>query len=62
MHTMAEPRPSDVAGLFDEHGAELLRYCAGRVGPTVAEDVVADTFLIAYQRRDRLADGPALPP
>jgi RNA polymerase sigma-70 factor (ECF subfamily) len=61
LHTMAEPRASrsDVAGLFDEHGAELLRYCAGRVGPTVAEDVVADTFLIAHQRRHRLGDGPA---
>ncbi len=61
LHLMAEPRRSlpDVADLFDSHGAELLRYCTGRVGPTVAEDVVADTFLIAHQRRHRLADGPA---
>ena len=48
-----EPRteptdPADLAGLFDRHGAELLRYCARRVGPDHAEDVVAETFLTAH--------------
>jgi len=40
--------PADLGGLFDRHGAELLRYCARRVGPDHAEDVVAETFLTAH--------------
>ncbi|MER7283087.1 RNA polymerase sigma factor [Dactylosporangium sp. NPDC000244] len=57
---MADPRegPPDVADLFDRYGAELRHYCAGRVGGTLAEDIVAETFLIAFQRRDKLLDGP----
>ena len=42
------PDPADLAGMFDRYGAELLRYCARRVGPDHAEDVVADTFLTAH--------------
>jgi RNA polymerase sigma factor (sigma-70 family) len=42
------PDPADLAGIFDRYGAELLRYCARRVGPDHAEDVVADTFLTAH--------------
>ncbi|GAA3454150.1 RNA polymerase sigma factor [Dactylosporangium matsuzakiense] len=48
----------DVGQLFDRYGAELRHYCASRVGAGLAEDIVAETFLIAYQRRDRLHDGP----
>ncbi|MFI5907982.1 RNA polymerase sigma factor [Dactylosporangium sp. NPDC051541] len=57
---MAEPpgRPPDVGALFDRYGPELRHYCASRVGAGLAEDIVAETFLIAYQRRDRLLDGP----
>ncbi|GIG88362.1 RNA polymerase sigma factor [Plantactinospora endophytica] len=43
----------DLAGLFDRYARELLRYCARRVGDDVAEDVVAETFLLAYERRER---------
>jgi RNA polymerase sigma factor (sigma-70 family) len=46
--TQPAPDPADLAGMFDRYGAELLRYCARRVGPDHAEDVVADTFLIAH--------------
>jgi len=58
--TMAQSQgsPSDVTSLFDRYGAELHRYCASRIGPSLAEDIVAETFLIAYRRRDRLPDGP----
>lgn len=45
--------PADLAGLFDRYARELLRYCTRRVGEQVAEDVVAETFLVAYERRDR---------
>jgi RNA polymerase sigma-70 factor (ECF subfamily) len=36
---------------FDAHERTLLRFCARRVGSSAAEDVVAQTFLIAYERR-----------
>ena len=36
---------------YDEHARTLLRFCARRVGSEAAEDVVAATFLTAYERR-----------
>lgn len=36
---------------YDEHARALLRFCARRVGPAAAEDVVATTFLVAFERR-----------
>jgi RNA polymerase sigma-70 factor (ECF subfamily) len=36
---------------YDRHARALLRYCARRVGPEAAEDVVASTFLLAYEKR-----------
>ena len=39
--------------LYDRHARALLRYCARRVGPDTAEDVVAQTFLVAYEQRHR---------
>ena len=45
--------PADLAALFDRHVRPLLRYCAYRVGPDAAEDIVAETFLIAHAQRDR---------
>lgn len=44
---------ASLAAAFERHAWPLLRYCACRVGPEAAEDVVAETFLIAYARRDR---------
>jgi len=39
--------------VYDQHAPSLFRYCARRVGPQVAEDVVAQTFLVAYEQRHR---------
>ncbi len=39
--------------LYDRHAGQLYRYAYRRVGPDVAEDVVADTFLAAFRHRDR---------
>jgi len=36
---------------YDQHARTLLRFCARRVGPETAEDVVAATFLTAFERR-----------
>jgi RNA polymerase sigma-70 factor (ECF subfamily) len=43
-------RPDRFGGLYDRHAAQLYRYAFRRVG-TLAEDVVADTFLAAFQGR-----------
>lgn len=37
--------------LFDEHYGPLHRYLARRVGEHAAEDLAAETFLVAYQQR-----------
>ena len=43
----------DIAGMFERYARPLHRYCASRVGASVAEDVVAETFLVAHERRHR---------
>ncbi|MGW4794665.1 RNA polymerase sigma factor [Nonomuraea sp. NPDC004297] len=43
--------PETFAVLFDRHAPYLHRYVVRRLGPSDAEDVVADTFLTAFQRR-----------
>ncbi len=46
--------PVEVEGVttwYDEHARALLRFCARRIGPDAAEDVVAATFLTAFERR-----------
>jgi RNA polymerase sigma factor (sigma-70 family) len=48
-----------LASLYDRHARALFGYCARRVGPDVAEDIVASTFLVAYERRARYDAGRA---
>ncbi|GAA2353615.1 DNA-directed RNA polymerase sigma-70 factor [Catellatospora methionotrophica] len=59
----AEPDPADLGAMFDAYARDLLRYAGRRVGEQVAEDVVAQTFLIAYEQRHRhdATRGPMLP-
>ncbi|HET6710164.1 sigma-70 family RNA polymerase sigma factor [Amycolatopsis sp.] len=38
--------------VHDRHFADIYRYVAGRLGAQVAEDVAAETFLIAFDRRN----------
>lgn len=45
--------PGCFAGIFDRHGPEILRYVHARLGPDLAEDITAETFLAAFCRRDR---------
>jgi RNA polymerase sigma-70 factor (ECF subfamily) len=48
-------------GCFRDHHAQLLAFTMRRVsGREVAEDVVADTFAVAWRRRDCIPEG-ALP-
>jgi RNA polymerase sigma factor (sigma-70 family) len=46
-------RPEAFAALFDRYSAMLYRYVSRRLGPEVAEDLVGETFLVAFRRRDR---------
>jgi RNA polymerase sigma factor (sigma-70 family) len=45
--------PEAFAILYDRHAAALHRYVARRLGEGVADDIVADTFLSAFRKRDR---------
>ncbi|HEX4224666.1 MAG TPA: RNA polymerase sigma factor [Pseudonocardiaceae bacterium] len=45
--------PTEFAALYDRHAVAIHRYVARRLGPAVAEDLVAETFLAAFRRRKR---------
>ncbi|MCE7009180.1 sigma-70 family RNA polymerase sigma factor [Kibdelosporangium philippinense] len=44
---------SVLARLYDEHARGLHRYLARRLDPATADDLVADTFLLAWEQRGR---------
>ncbi len=52
-YTDADAMSADFAVLFDRHATAVHRYLARRVGPTIADDLLAQTFLVAYERRSR---------
>ncbi|MEI5527528.1 RNA polymerase sigma factor [Streptomyces brasiliscabiei] len=43
--------PELFAVLYDRHADAVHRYAARRLGPEAAEDLMAETFVIAFQRR-----------
>ncbi|HEX6469454.1 MAG TPA: RNA polymerase sigma factor [Streptosporangiaceae bacterium] len=43
--------PDAFTELFHRHSGEIGRYVIRRIGPGPAEDVVAETFLVAFRRR-----------
>ncbi|MFF3441544.1 RNA polymerase sigma factor [Streptosporangium sp. NPDC002721] len=45
-------RPEAFAALFDRYAGMLYRYVSRRLGPEIAEDLVGETFLVAFARRD----------
>lgn len=45
--------PDRFATVVERHLDEIFRYVARRIGPSAAEDVVADTFATAFARRKR---------
>jgi RNA polymerase sigma factor (sigma-70 family) len=55
--------PEAFAILFRRHGPPIRRYVTRRIGADAAEDVVAETFLLAFRQRARydLARAEALP-
>lgn len=55
--------PEAFAELYDRHAPSIHRYVRRRLGDQAADDVVAETFLAAFRRRERydLARPDALP-
>ena len=45
--------PERFATLFRRHALEIKRYVARRLGPDTADDIAAETFLAAFQNRER---------
>jgi RNA polymerase sigma-70 factor, ECF subfamily len=46
------------ASLFNHHYTDVLRYARRRVRPDDAQEIVAETFLIAWRRIDDTPDDP----
>jgi RNA polymerase sigma factor (sigma-70 family) len=44
-------RPTVFGELFHRHAAGIRRYVVRRAGESIADDVVSETFLIAFQKR-----------
>ncbi|MEU7860985.1 RNA polymerase sigma factor [Nonomuraea sp. NPDC049141] len=44
--------PDTFEAVFDAHYEEIRRYIASRIGLDMAEDLAAETFLIAFQQRE----------
>jgi RNA polymerase sigma factor (sigma-70 family) len=51
--------PEQFALLFDRHAQHIYRYLARRAGRQVAEDLLAETFLAAFAKRDKYDLGHA---
>jgi RNA polymerase sigma factor (sigma-70 family) len=45
--------PERFAEVFDRHYAEIHGYVSRRLGPSLADDLASETFLIAFDRRRR---------
>lgn len=54
MSTEAERR---FDAIFDEHHADIYRYCVRRLDRSEAEDAAADVFATAWRRIDDVPDG-----
>jgi RNA polymerase sigma-70 factor (ECF subfamily) len=45
--------PESFSTIFDRHAPHIHRYLARRLGVPAADDLLAETFLAAFRRRDR---------
>lgn len=50
---LSRHQPEEFTELFRGHAACIQRYVTRRLGPDAAEDIVAETFLLAFRQRDR---------
>jgi RNA polymerase sigma factor (sigma-70 family) len=49
--------PEAFEGIFERHGRAVWGYCRRRVGYDAAEEVAAQTFLVAFERRGSFDPG-----
>ena len=45
--------PAVFAEMYDRHATTVYRYAARRAGVDTADDIMAETFLVAFERRNR---------
>ncbi|MFG3706978.1 RNA polymerase sigma factor [Micromonospora sp. NPDC047670] len=50
--------PECFARLFDRYHPEIHRFVANRLGPDLADDLAAETFLVAFDKRSRFDPDP----
>ena len=55
---MTDPENREFVSLYETNYKDVLRYVQRRTRPGLVEEVVAETFLIAWRRRDALPDEP----
>lgn len=48
----------DFEALYERCAASVLSYCARRTAPELAEDALAETFSVAWRRRDAIPSEP----
>jgi RNA polymerase sigma-70 factor (ECF subfamily) len=58
MRLEAEEQPARFARLFEQTYAPIRAYAARRVGDAMADDVAAETFLVAWRRLDSMPSEP----
>jgi DNA-directed RNA polymerase specialized sigma24 family protein len=51
------PVPAGFAGVYERFFADIHHYIAGRLGRDVADDIAADTFVIALRKYDSFDAG-----
>ncbi|GLW07074.1 DNA-directed RNA polymerase sigma-70 factor [Microtetraspora sp. NBRC 13810] len=56
-HDLSVRDPEGFGAAFDAHYEEIRRYIGRRLDLDTAEDLAAETFLIAFRRRDRFEPG-----
>jgi RNA polymerase sigma-70 factor (ECF subfamily) len=56
---LSRDEPEQFTVLFRRHAPHIQRYVARRLGPDAADDIVAETFLLAFRQRDRYDPGRA---
>jgi RNA polymerase sigma factor (sigma-70 family) len=49
----ARREPEVFAAVYDRHAPAIHRYIARRLGPDLADDLMAETFLLAFRQRER---------
>ena len=50
---LSRHEPEEFTELFRRHAPCIQRYVTRRLGPNVADDIVAETFLLAFRQRER---------